>query len=101
MFGLCAWPFLIGTLCRYQHQHQHHSLVLSKVEKKLSKLCAFGSGEKGQLGNSTAGKRIMTVNKTGFDIVYKLVLVKDLGPEKIMQLSSVPFMSGDTTALGK
>ncbi|PBK64957.1 hypothetical protein ARMSODRAFT_448752 [Armillaria solidipes] len=24
MLGLWTRPFLIGTLCRYQHQHQHH-----------------------------------------------------------------------------
>lgn len=29
---------------------------------------AFGSGEKGQLGNGTTGERISTGNKTAYDI---------------------------------
>jgi alpha-tubulin suppressor-like RCC1 family protein len=31
----------------------------------------FGSAEKGQLGNGTTGERIITGNKTGFDIETK------------------------------
>ena len=29
---------------------------------------SFGSAEKGQLGNGTTGERIITGNKTGYDI---------------------------------
>ncbi|KAK0470721.1 regulator of chromosome condensation 1/beta-lactamase-inhibitor protein II [Armillaria novae-zelandiae] len=63
-------------------------VTFSCVLTERGKVYAFGSGEKGQLGNGTTGERITTGNKTAFDIIYEPVLVKDLGPEKITQLSS-------------
>ncbi|KAK0215160.1 regulator of chromosome condensation 1/beta-lactamase-inhibitor protein II [Armillaria fumosa] len=63
-------------------------VTFSCVLTESGKVYAFGSGEKGQLGNGTTGERITTGNKTAFDIIYEPVLVKDLGPEKITQLSS-------------
>ncbi|SJL16851.1 related to SRM1  len=63
-------------------------VTFSCILTESGKVYAFGSGEKGQLGNGTTGERITTGNKTAFDIIYEPVLVKDLGSEKITQLSS-------------
>ncbi|KAK0439963.1 regulator of chromosome condensation 1/beta-lactamase-inhibitor protein II [Desarmillaria tabescens] len=49
---------------------------------------AFGSDEKGQFSNGTAGEGIKTGNKTTFDIIYEPYLVKDFSAETITQLSS-------------
>lgn len=64
---------------------------------------AFGSAEKGQLGNGTTGERITTGNKTAFDVEEKpsafsifihtltdvcVVYVKALDGKNIVQIAS-------------
>lgn len=43
---------------------------------------AFGSGDKGQLGNGRTGEYIITANKVGFDMVHEpgeAVVLSSLG----------------------
>ncbi|EAU90663.2 hypothetical protein CC1G_03932 [Coprinopsis cinerea okayama7 len=60
------------------------SLVLTDTGKVFS----FGSAEKGQLGNGVTGERILTGNKTGFDIEWQPVFVKELKDKKVVKISS-------------
>lgn len=41
---------------------------ISFIATKRRAVYAFGSAEKGQLGNGTTGERITTGNKTSYDI---------------------------------
>ncbi|KAK0441490.1 uncharacterized protein EV420DRAFT_1580193 [Desarmillaria tabescens] len=43
MFGLWTRPFLIGTLCRYQHQHQHHILSMKHIKRPSHIPCSESS----------------------------------------------------------
>jgi hypothetical protein len=67
-----------------RQQLESHSLSCSQIQEKVRLLLfhlslgrvsqlghevfAFGSGEKGQLGNGRTGEHIVTGNKTAFDI---------------------------------
>ncbi|RXW21784.1 hypothetical protein EST38_g4073 [Candolleomyces aberdarensis] len=62
----------------------------SVVLTDTGKVFTFGSAEKGQLGNGTTGERIITGNKTGFDIETKPVFVKELNEKKIVKIVSGP-----------
>jgi hypothetical protein len=42
--------------------------VKSEAHKDFTLVYAFGSGEKGQLGNGRTGEHIVSAGKTGFDI---------------------------------
>ncbi|KAF7431201.1 hypothetical protein PC9H_006922 [Pleurotus ostreatus] len=55
---------------------------------KSGKVFAFGSAEKGQLGNGTTGERIMTGNKTVFDVHSDPIVIKELLGKEIVQISS-------------
>ncbi|THV04050.1 RCC1/BLIP-II [Dendrothele bispora CBS 962.96] len=53
-------------------------ISFSLVLTESGKVFAFGSAEKGQLGNGSTGERITTGNKTAFDIVYEPRYIKEL-----------------------
>ncbi|KAK0227512.1 regulator of chromosome condensation 1/beta-lactamase-inhibitor protein II [Armillaria fumosa] len=63
-------------------------VMFSCVLTESGKVYAFGSAEKGELGNGMTGVCITTHNKMAFNIIYESVLVKDLGHEKTTQRSS-------------
>lgn len=65
----------------FKQQLESHSLLYSQTPEKVRQrfyydipklimipVFAFGSAEKGQLGNGSTGERITTGNKTAFDI---------------------------------
>ncbi|KAG6810944.1 hypothetical protein H0H92_009685 [Tricholoma furcatifolium] len=62
------------------------SLVLSDSGKIFS----FGSAQNGQLGNGTTGERIMTGNKTAYDIEVTPVFIKELSDKHIVDIVSGP-----------
>ncbi|KAF8885095.1 regulator of chromosome condensation 1/beta-lactamase-inhibitor protein II [Gymnopilus junonius] len=63
-------------------------ITFSLVLTKSGKVFAFGSAEKGQLGNGTTGERITTGNKTTFDIETTPVYVKELDGKHIVKIVS-------------
>ncbi|KAJ7594389.1 regulator of chromosome condensation 1/beta-lactamase-inhibitor protein II [Mycena floridula] len=63
-------------------------ISFSLVLTKSGKVFAFGSAEKGQLGNNQTGERIATGNKTAFDIESEPILVKGLEGKHIVQVAS-------------
>ncbi|EDR07538.1 uncharacterized protein LACBIDRAFT_250496, partial [Laccaria bicolor S238N-H82] len=63
-------------------------ITFSIVLTESGKVFSFGSAEKGQLGNGTTGERIITGNKTGYDIEVQPVYLKELDGKKIVQIAS-------------
>ncbi|KAF5361127.1 hypothetical protein D9758_009052 [Tetrapyrgos nigripes] len=63
-------------------------VTFSLVLTESGKIFAFGSAEKGQLGNGSTGERITTGNKTAFDIVYEPRYIKELDGKKIKMIAS-------------
>ncbi|KAG8808766.1 hypothetical protein FRC17_003791, partial [Serendipita sp. 399] len=66
------------------------SLVLTASGKgvSLEQIYAFGSGEKGQLGNGRTGEHIITSGRAVFDTEHIPLLVKGLADRKIVQIAS-------------
>ncbi|KAK0217311.1 regulator of chromosome condensation 1/beta-lactamase-inhibitor protein II [Armillaria fumosa] len=67
---------------------RNHTLLVAGDGPVWTAVYAFGSGEKGQLGNGTTGERIMPGNKMAFNIIYEPVLLYYLWRKEIMQLLS-------------
>ncbi|XP_006461672.1 hypothetical protein AGABI2DRAFT_193077, partial [Agaricus bisporus var. bisporus H97] len=63
-------------------------ITFSLVLTDAGRVFAFGSAEKGQLGNGTTGERITTGNKTAFDVEEKPIYVKALDGKNIVQIAS-------------
>ncbi|KAF8194680.1 regulator of chromosome condensation 1/beta-lactamase-inhibitor protein II [Pholiota molesta] len=63
-------------------------ITFSIVRTKSGKVFAFGSAEKGQLGNGTTGERITTGNKTSFDIEVQPVYIRELDGKNIVDIAS-------------
>ncbi|KAH6915623.1 regulator of chromosome condensation 1/beta-lactamase-inhibitor protein II [Coprinopsis sp. MPI-PUGE-AT-0042] len=63
-------------------------LTFSLVLTDTGKVFAFGSAEHGQLGNGTTGERIITGNKTAFDIEERPILVRELSGKKVVKITS-------------
>lgn len=59
------------------------SLVLSES----GRVYAFGSGEKGQLGNGRTGEHIVSAGKVAFDVESEPVLVRGMDGKKIVQIA--------------
>ncbi|KAK7045887.1 hypothetical protein VNI00_007318 [Paramarasmius palmivorus] len=67
---------------------QREHVIMASAEFDVVEVFAFGSGEKGQLGNGTTGERITTGNKTAFDIVDQPLLIRSLAEKTIVQIAS-------------
>ncbi|KAI0741335.1 RCC1/BLIP-II [Daedaleopsis nitida] len=65
-------------------------ITFSVVLTESGKVFAFGSEEKGQLGNGQAGERIVSAGKSAFDYETEPILVKGLSERKIVQISCGP-----------
>ncbi|TFK37496.1 regulator of chromosome condensation 1/beta-lactamase-inhibitor protein II [Crucibulum laeve] len=65
-------------------------ITFSIVLTESGKVFSFGSAEKGQLGNGTTGERIITGNKTGYDVESSPIYIKELDGKKIVQIVSGP-----------
>ncbi|KAI0793742.1 RCC1/BLIP-II [Fomes fomentarius] len=64
--------------------------TFSLVLTESGRVFAFGSEEKGQLGNGSAGERIVSAGKSAFDYETEPILVKGLAERKIVQISCGP-----------
>ncbi|TFK89603.1 RCC1/BLIP-II [Polyporus arcularius HHB13444] len=64
--------------------------TFSIVLTESGKVFAFGSEEKGQLGNGQAGERIVSAGKSAFDYETEPILVKGLADRKIVQIACGP-----------
>ncbi|KAI0718012.1 RCC1/BLIP-II [Cerioporus squamosus] len=64
--------------------------TFSVVLTESGKVFAFGSEEKGQLGNGQAGERIVSAGKSAFDFETEPILVKGLADRKIVQIACGP-----------
>ncbi|KAH9941975.1 RCC1/BLIP-II [Amylocystis lapponica] len=64
--------------------------TFSLVLTESGKVFAFGSAEKGQLGNGKTGEHIVTAGKTAFDIESEPILVRGLSDKKIVQIACGP-----------
>ncbi|KAI8985752.1 regulator of chromosome condensation 1/beta-lactamase-inhibitor protein II [Trametes punicea] len=62
-------------------------ITFSIVLTESGKVFAFGSEEKGQLGNGQAGERIISAGKSAFDYETEPILVKGLADRKIVQIA--------------
>ncbi|KAG8808756.1 hypothetical protein FRC17_003795, partial [Serendipita sp. 399] len=62
--------------------------TFSLVLTASGKVYAFGSGEKGQLGNGRTGEHIITSGRAVFDTEHIPLLVKGLADRKIVQIAS-------------
>ncbi|CDO70139.1 hypothetical protein BN946_scf184783.g23 [Trametes cinnabarina] len=62
-------------------------ITFSLVLTQSGKVFAFGSEEKGQLGNGQAGERIVSAGKSAFDYETEPILVKGLADRKIVQIA--------------
>lgn len=62
--------------------------TFSLVLTASGKVYAFGSGEKGQLGNGRTGEHIITSGRAVFDTEHEPLLVKGLADRKIVQIAS-------------
>ncbi|KAH7910251.1 regulator of chromosome condensation 1/beta-lactamase-inhibitor protein II [Hygrophoropsis aurantiaca] len=65
-------------------------VTFSIVLTESGKVFAFGSGEKGQLGNGRTGEHIVTGNKTAFDIEYEPIPVKGMDEKFITDIACGP-----------
>ncbi|PIL24867.1 transcription factor [Ganoderma sinense ZZ0214-1] len=65
-------------------------ITFSVVLTESGKVFAFGSEEKGQLGNGQAGERIVSAGKSAFDFEEEPILVKGLAERKIAQIACGP-----------
>ncbi|KAH9847327.1 RCC1/BLIP-II [Lenzites betulinus] len=62
-------------------------VTFSLVLTESGKVFAFGSEEKGQLGNGQAGERIVSAGKSAFDYETEPILVRGLAERKIVQIA--------------
>ncbi|TBU47473.1 RCC1/BLIP-II [Dichomitus squalens] len=65
-------------------------ITFSLVLTESGKVFAFGSEEKGQLGNGRAGERIVSAGKSAFDFEEEPILVRGLAERKIVQIACGP-----------
>ncbi|KAI0358134.1 RCC1/BLIP-II [Trametes cingulata] len=65
-------------------------VTFSVVLTESGKVFAFGSEEKGQLGNGQAGERIVSAGKSAFDYETEPILVRGLAERKIVQIACGP-----------
>ncbi|KAJ3515499.1 hypothetical protein NMY22_g14437 [Coprinellus aureogranulatus] len=64
--------------------------TFSVVLTDTGKVFTFGSAANGQLGNGTTGERIVTGNKTAYDVETKPIYVKELHGKNIVKIVSGP-----------
>ncbi|KAF5341225.1 hypothetical protein D9611_005924 [Ephemerocybe angulata] len=64
--------------------------TFSVVLTDTGKVFTFGSAATGQLGNGITGERIITGNKTAYDVETKPIFVKELAGKKIVKIVSGP-----------
>ncbi|KAM5532222.1 hypothetical protein V8D89_014122 [Ganoderma adspersum] len=65
-------------------------ITFSVVLTESGKVFAFGSEEKGQLGNGQAGERIVSAGKSAFDFEEEPILIKGLAEREIVQIACGP-----------
>ncbi|KAI0640772.1 RCC1/BLIP-II [Trametes meyenii] len=65
-------------------------VTFSVVLTESGKVFAFGSEEKGQLGNGQAGERIVSAGKSTFDFETDPILVRGLVERKIVKIACGP-----------
>ncbi|KAI0078717.1 RCC1/BLIP-II [Panus rudis PR-1116 ss-1] len=97
--GQCAQPvcpevttFKPGQVPRVNGTKEHvvqaaAGITFSLILTESGRVYAFGSAEKGQLGNGKTGEHIVTGGKTVFDAEWEPIPVRGLEGKKIVQIA--------------
>ncbi|KAH7891008.1 regulator of chromosome condensation 1/beta-lactamase-inhibitor protein II [Phlebopus sp. FC_14] len=87
-FKAIEGPFIDGE--RQRVVKAAAGIAFSVVLTESGRVFAFGSGEKGQLGNGRTGEHITTGNKTAYDIEAEPIPVRGLDDKTITDIACGP-----------